>query len=1391
MFELTEAKVKALLQRGQPRYRRRLDSSVIAHLASSFGDWPGALAPASDFERGLGERNAYRVADYLLYALGESQKKMSAMQRRYAQYCRYYGRAVSTEEKQQHILDFARDLGATRRQRRQDRRAFDRWFGHDAISDRYQHRLLEEQRKQCVMLQCMGQLFALVLSKDGENTGFLTLWSRLGVEAAIQPFLVHQGDNRIVRYAFECLATALRAIPQQLQQRSVSDRTLNFVYRSALQSRQHVWVQCEALAVLETLSPEALAKALEKRLRTAHGDDDIFVRRQAVEIIGRNLSRYPSLLELFPHIIEDPSPFVRQAVCSALVQAPAQVVRRFLAGLVCDDTAKQVRAASLLSIPALLNRGDCADTVRHLLLRVLREENDEFVLRVAFKVILDGMRLFRDAGSGESAREWQATFLPGIETLHQTAASLKVRRWAAQTRESIWCLGNRQASALRDELERFLRGLRSGKSRRMPKRLAASDEEMLGRVLSIIAQEDFGFDVEQTIFGRFITRGHVFGFRLWRVLHEFRRPSPDKRQAFPHTTGRHFYGRLRVPSGILSELTETKVPGEPFFISSEAGWRGYLPLVDEVISSLQQSGRNRPVRLFTSEGITELTPPRSILKRCRARVVLNMRFAEYASLRNRWDDDPRSYLQALARLGFEIRFRGHGSIESTRSEDPSVTRFFPVWLPFAGDQGWSRFQDYFFSVYENSIAQLAAFVIVAFLLFLGRHLYLYRRLGKARNRLPLVIGGWGTRGKSGTERLKAAVFDALGYNIVCKTTGCEAMFLQAYPLGSLREMFLFRPYDKATIWEQHNLVRLAEQLKCEVFLWECMGLTPSYVELLQRQWMRDDLSTITNTYPDHEDLQGPAGIDIPEVMTRFIPRSSVMITSEEQMRPILEDAAEALDTRVEVVGWLEAGLLAPDLLARFPYEEHPYNIALVLAMADELGIPRDFALKEMADRVVPDLGVLKTYPSACVRTRRLEFINGMSANERYGCLENWRRMALDTIDPESDSDIWITALVNNRADRIARSRVFASILVKDISFDRCVLIGSNLSGFRGYIAEAWGEWSASISLSGEQEIGPHQILLQMAKRFRVPTSDQIVQTRLRTMLKGQMADSDSLANLWREPERLRQALTDADALCIDETLSFLQQDISLYNSYRSFCQRIHEAGEAVSEELNRKFRGLLRQWFDAKIVVIEDYHAPGNKVIDEICTATPPGFYNRIVGLQNIKGTGLDFVYRWQAWEGCQRACEQLASTDEATMERGLETLTTFQEYGLLSEEKVRELVDAVRTSTMAQTERHQAQLNLIISNLDQAMQQVRANMFTVNRQGWGVKLFEAVEGFFDPGDAVKRRRRANRIYKDLAAERISHERAALELQKLNKRQKGGWLLAALLRTVRRTPKAR
>jgi hypothetical protein len=96
----------------------------------------------------------------------------------------------------------------------------------------------------------------------------------------------------------------------------------------------------------------------------------------------------------------------------------------------------------------------------------------------------------------------------------------------------------------------------------------------------------------------------------------------------------------------------------------------------------------------------------------------------------------------------------------------------------------------------------------------------------------------------------------------------------------------------------------------------------------------------------------------------------------------------------------------------------------------------------------------------------------------------------------------------------------------------------------------------------------------------------------------------------------------------------------------------------------------------------------------------------------------------------------------------------------------------------------------MIISNLDRAMTKVSEELETVRSATQGpLKLIELIEAFRDAGDAIKRRKQANRIYKDLVDGRISHERAAMELQALNKRQKGGWLVSQFDEFVQRFKK--
>ncbi|MCU7924249.1 MAG: HEAT repeat domain-containing protein [Candidatus Thiodiazotropha sp. (ex Dulcina madagascariensis)] len=1390
---------RRLLELGFHPVWLRTDRPLIDRLESGFKVWldhQPRMEGISITEENL---RARLLVEYLGFWIREKLERMDSLRAGFTEFSQRHAHAATQRERETHIMGYAKRLGATPRQLTEDRKAIGRWFGYDAMAERFERRYREAERELVVVLGRLGVIAGHYLETFAAPEQSIVSWRQLRLEKLLRPLLAYEGDSRVRIAAFESLAASLLSLPHALQERAVTDTTLRYIYRSALERRQEIWIQCAALSLLQTLSTASLISALEHRLESPGKGDDLFVRRRAMRLLGQQLAESPELESLLFKVKDDPSPAVRQLIVGTIHKADSRTAERLLEALILHDQETTVRAATLLGLRGLAQRDDLFEIVLDQLRASLATEQHRFVLRVGLRTLVAIHHDLFESGREAMACRWHRLLSPALARLHRSAGDLAVRRWAAEVKERMWVVETPSARSLSAVLREQIGSIPPRQSARLKRALLnQTDRDTLGRTLACLAQREFDLEVESGILGSRLRRGARLGFRAWRLWHEWWRPATDKRQGFPHTTGRVYRGSLHAPSAVMAELAETRVPGEPLYQAEEAGHRPYLPLVDEVISALDAGlFFGKPLWLYSAEGVTEVRPPDSLMRRLMARVVLTLRFDRYARQRN-WREGermaPTAYAESLRRLGIEMHFTAHreslcDNQDQAESEtlnwgaDPAVVRFFPglAAMPFPFQDFFERLQDYFYSVYQNNIKQLLLFLAAALVGMFGRHLYLNARIRSARRSMPLVIGGWGTRGKSGTERLKAALINAKGYAVLSKTTGCEAMFLHAHPNGRLREMMLFRPYDKATIWEQANLVRLGQRLNIDVFLWECMGLTPSYVGILQQQWMKDDLSTITNTYPDHEDLQGPAGYNIPEVMTNFIPENSVLITTEEQMLPILRASARSKQTRLRTAGWLQSGLLPPDILQRFPYEEHPDNIALVLELADELGLEEDYALKEMADRVVPDLGVLKTSPPASVTGRRMEFINGMSANERFGCLSNWQRTGFADHDPYRDPDTWLATVVNNRADREPRSQVFAAILVEDIAADHHFLIGTNLDGLRGYIRDAWGEAMENISLfggDGSNESDAVQILEKMAQRFRLPYRPSHVQGRLRGMLRGVEVKSldDELDGLWDKPDSLREKLIAGQSPEWVETIvRFHRRQLDLYKQFGDLAARLQDKS-VDQRSLERRFKAQLWRWFWGKFTVIEDPHSSGEQVIRTIVRGTPPGLKSRVMGLQNIKGTGLDFVYRWQAWELCHRYCAQLDAKDPAEAREGLRNLSAFQDYGQLSEETVREVVERVRHRKLAQNELFQAELRVIITNLEAAMKDVRQQLDTGRSVGLLARFLDAIEAFLDSGDAIRRRKLANRIYRDLQNERISHERAARELQTLNKRQKEGWL---------------
>ena len=1362
--------------------------------------------------------------DFLMSDVAELLETLASLRRRNAEFRNAISVLTSPQQRDEILLAYAQELAPTRG----DRAALRRFLNDEAINDRFIRIVGETEQRVAFTMERLGHLAADILQRVGESaegdpaSAQRSFWQRTRLESVCQSVLVYEGDPRVNVSALKCLSRAILGTPPQVADSLLTDSSCDFLRSACLDRTLDVWVQCEAFTVFSMIQPSKVASLIRNRLSNPGDRDDMFVRRHAVGLLGRSfvkgVSRAgggESLANLLRLAARDRSAFVRQQVVVAAVSASPDVATPILEELCLHDPCEKVRASTLVGMlehadqPMLMNR------LMEFVHRILKEEHDEFVVRTALFV---ACRWIETNGQPEGLNGdfFRQVIVPDMLAIESDEErSVPMRRWSAQARERVWMLLDPAARQLYDCLASRARSVVPGRSTSIPRKwLGKLDSDFVGRVLAVLAQDDFGYDLERTLIGYRLVRGPVFRFRFWRFWYELMNRAPDKRQAFQHTIGRWSEATIRAPSQIMGELSQTKVPGEPYFVATDGSWRPFLPLVDDFISALQLNWFvRRPVRFYSSQGVTEVFAPRSWVRMVRAIWKLNFGFPRLAQLRN-WDDDPQNeptaYLQEIKSLGFTVQHRSHSlagnvvptSTRASLSHDSSVLRFFPLvapvgLLPIGGimpdfvmpdfEQLAREYTRYFGSAYENSLHHLVIFVTLFLAFFVVKHWLSNMAVRRARRAIPISIGGWGTRGKSGTERLKAALIGAMGYGLVSKTTGCEAMFIQAHAFGEPLEIPLFRPYDKATIWEQADILKLASKLKPAVFLWECMGLTPAYVEVLSRQWTCDDLATITNTYPDHEDLQGPAGYDVATTISGFVPRKSHVITTEEEMRPLVAESCRRVGSSLRGVGWLESGLITDDVQDRFPYKEHPNNIALVSAMGDELGVTYEYSVKAMADFLVPDLGVLKVYPVAHVRGRKIEFTNGMSANERFGCMGNWTRLGFDKPHPHTEPDTWVTAVINNRADRVARSRVFASIMVHDIEVDRFFVIGNNLSGLQGFIAEAWAEREKQLKLCSDSGRWNRDeaiaALEEAARELRQPTTPEHVQASLRAMFCSCVDDvhAEQLLENWRSPDTVRDSLRSSRAE--ESTLNAIQtHHAELLRALDEFesLREVIASSSTNSDSLELRFRDQMRTWFMRRLVVIENYEATGEEVVATIVDETPPGFLNRTMGMQNIKGTGLDFIYRFQAWDACYNACQQLKGDNLRVAEKGLQSLAAMPVIGQLCGEELTSTIAASRAASHLQRSDIQSEL----TNLEKKLSGTDGNPASPSAKGAdGSRLktakqmvLDVFEQFIDANDAISRRRHCDHVYRELRQGRISRQAAVEELRVTNKRQKGGWL---------------
>lgn len=1367
------------------------------------------------------------------------------------------------------------------KKRRGDIAATSKFLDLDVLMERHTR---ARQRRSCAIEVALGFVGgALGVLTDPQALGERPLPSMLMTGKVVHKLGLYiesggRWQNRLA--ALRALATMYVNLNSLGQINATDITSLRRIVSFAENPRENPWLQIAASRVLLILEPREREAILYRRLVDLTGKrprTDFLVRRNLIDTLLDFMSKR-DVFQLLKTLIagEDPSEHARMGIPYVLARIADEEAFNEMLTLLRKERASPNGSARVRASCAIAAAG-AVDTIMqdpdegmlilpsafYIIQTLIETDADKFVLEVASE---EAVVFWENVLKTDVADMFEGIFIPPLQR------ALLARR----TDESLRPAAHEAMSSAAEKLERMTSSaraqwtdylgetaltIRPGDSLTLsldnrPDHLPSMPESptWLGRILAELSRRDWGISASRQGNKLTLWRGDHFKRRAWRIIHEITHPAPNKRQAFYHTTGRTQRGNIRAHPGILDEVTATTVPGERVVVDTEGSWGRHVPLVDDLLDLPLFS--SKPVQLFSSHGLINIRPPEKFLSRVRNRIKITFQYRKlsnmrFASLRATEPQERRNYLESVNNeygIGFDYEPYEYTNIAPSEPDaSPYVQSLMPkppepkpvlaaaatpavtsdstamlAGVPFFSDfKLWLDDKlPYFLDPTANSQASLAIFAgALAGLTFLTSF-YKRTSITRARNSVPLSIGGWGTRGKSGTERIKAGLFAGMGYHTFSKTTGCEAMFINALPGQTSLEVFIYRPYNKATIWEQSAMIKLAADVGAEVFLWECMALNPIYVQLLQHVWMRDDLVTLTNAFPDHEDIQGPAGMDVARVISSFIGPGRALFTTETNFLPLFRDRCEQLDAEFYPVPVRDADLIADDMLALYPYAEHPRNIALCAHMAEYLGIDGTFAMVMMAENVVADLGVLKTYPEIRVRGRVMAFVNGMSANERAGCLNNWRRMECDKLDIEIDPDKGVVTVVNNRDDRISRSDVFAKIMVQDLIVERHVVIGTNQRGLATFINNALDVFVPTLAVLEEGADEP-TILKRLAghmARLRIPLPDTTtllarleqyasgadmaiadesrdrIAARMTELLepsttasiavaeiRSELAGDKALAELIKlalvesnEPSRVPEII---EPTTIEEIYEHFLYSLARIVVHARLRARASEAAKNTSgniDSFHKLFWDAYRELYLELIVWVENAGATGDQVVDQAISASAPGCNNILLGIQNIKGTGLDFVYRWVALGKVDELVTDLEDEDKGKREAALRELEAFGDHGMVDSGYAR--MKLARMSTSHFTESEHKQFERVQLRLDKVFKEKLGGLAQTGGHSFSDSFFTWLEGWFDNLDSIRRFQQSNRVNREIVHHRISLARAAIEMREIYARQKGGWL---------------
>tara|TARA_Y100001970_G_scaffold47257_1_gene59657 strand:- start:15249 stop:16403 length:1155 start_codon:yes stop_codon:yes gene_type:complete len=298
---------------------------------------------------------------------------------------------------------------------------------------------------------------------------------------------------------------------------------------------------------------------------------------------------------------------------------------------------------------------------------------------------------------------------------------------------------------------------------------------------------------------------------------------------------------------------------------------------------------------------------------------------------------------------------------------------------------------------------------------------------KALSNIPIRIHVNGTRGKSSVTRLIAAGLRGGKLKTFAKTTGTTPRIINEH--GKDVEIHRLR---SASIGEQVKLIRYFSSKKPDALVIECMAVNPQYQWVSEQSIVKSTIGVITNVRPDHLDEMGTTNNEIAYSLSNTIPFNSKVITAEhETFKPLLDVSI----SRNSIIEQSSKDDISDEYLNKFPFIEHPENIALALKVCLSLGIDKKMALNGMLG-TIPDPGSLFIWDIKN-KKNNCKFISGFAANDPSST-----KMVWNLVSKRFNTKSCI--FLNTRNDRRYRTIQLMELVLKDIKPDLFIVRADNI-----------------------------------------------------------------------------------------------------------------------------------------------------------------------------------------------------------------------------------------------------------------------------------------------------------------------------------------------------------